>query len=135
VGDSFGCNKGIRHDATEEITLSCDTKLGCLLELDQRGAWDKIDPAGVLSGAVVFACILKSHQGSESLGDSCPGDPLMGVGEPACLRSVFDHHIVRQTKLPCKGFRDPAEWNDRTVVETKPLSGSEFPFVDSVIPS
>ena len=59
----------------------------------------------------------------------------MSIGEPACLERVFDYHIVRQTKLPCKGFRDPAEWNDRTVAETKLLSGPEFPFADSVIPS
>ena len=50
--------------------------------------------------AVVFARIGKAYQGSQSLGDRGPGDPLMSIGEPACLRRVFDHHVVRQAMPP-----------------------------------
>ena len=100
MSDGLGRHEGIRHDATEEIVLSCDAKLGCLLDADQRVAWDEIDPAGVMGGAVVFARIVKAHQGSQSLGDLGPRDPLMSIREPACLRRVFDHHAMRQVKPP-----------------------------------
>ena len=126
MGDGLGCDERIRHDATEEIVLSCDAKPGRLLNAHQRVARDEIDPTGVTSRGVVFACIVKAHQGSESLGDLGSGDPLMSIGEPACLRRVFDHHVVRQVKPPCENVRHPSEWNGSAVAETKPPSGQEF---------
>ena len=102
MSDGFGGNERIRHHTTEEIALARNAKLDRVLKADQRVAWDEIDLARVMGGGVVFAPIGKAYQGSEPLGDHGPGDPLMSIGEPACLRRVFDHHVVRQAMPPCE---------------------------------
>jgi hypothetical protein len=51
---------------------------------------------------------------------------LMSIREPACLRRVFDHHIVQQPKPPCESVRDLSKRTGRLAAGTKRLKGEEF---------
>ena len=64
MSDGLCRHKGVRHDAAEEITFSCNAKLARLFEADQRIARDEIDPASVARGAVIFALVFSPHQSS-----------------------------------------------------------------------
>jgi hypothetical protein len=55
----------------------------------------------------------------------------MHVCEPACLRRVFNHHIVRQATPPIARVLRPSEGNGRITAETKPPSDQEFRFASS----
>jgi hypothetical protein len=57
----------------------------------------------------------------------------MSIGEPACLRRVFDHHVVRQAMPPCERLCDLPNRNGRTTAETKLLTDQEFQLAGSVL--